>query len=369
MKLKPFGMLAGLVVLAALRTSAAEPGPREKIAAVTVEKRFAYDPKTSAALDVRWAGRDSIYLLRHRDGVTENRLTPGLPWIRSVLPGGNQIAKVQGQTSMALSRDVIASASVSSQFVWAKIPTSGSTTDAQIRRHDVSVSDFDFVGDDILLLGYAGYGDGMGGTFLWTGSLESNEDLQTSPGLEKASSGAEVERRGTFMGYLAGSLRALPNGDRVVFPGYDNEVRLVSSAGKEKAHWDLAQFGVAPGEKLTGVFTTDQKRFHGQATAFVQEWLSASSIVDDVLFVGKTPALIVRESNRAGSRWLLVLLETDRPRVFSIPVGPATGDARLRADGNQDGDIVILVGRRQSNSQSVEKQEVLVVSVPNLLPN
>ena len=108
----------------------------------------------------------------------------------------------------------------------------------------------------------------------------------------------------------------------------------------------------------------DMRRFRGKATPFVREWAAAGSIVDDALLVGKTPALIVRQTKASNSRWLLVLLE-DPLRVFSIPVHGTTDDTKLQADGNGHGNVVVLVARRESTPDDLSPQEVLFLSVPN----
>ncbi len=354
---------AGMSLVATLLLASRAPESRAKVRSLVVEQRFLYDSKGSSAVDLRWSGADRLFLLRSEDGVAEVELREGMPILRSLLPGRHQMGKIHPQQNLAVSGDWIASSSPGAQFLWARLPASGSSTEAQIRNVPASVSDFDFDGEEILVLGYALYGDLSGGTYLWQGRLDSANDLESAPGLEKATSMAEIKRRGDLSILGAGSLRVLPNGDRLVFSGFDDEVRVISSSGRQEAHWSLAELGVHGDVNMRPAMDA-ALRDKSKPQNLMSSWLKATAIVDDVLLVNKTPAVVVRQAS-LGSQALLVLLESSGIRTFSIPIRSLGSTDRLKADADAKGRIALLTAPRVRDPDSAGKQEVLVVSIPD----
>ncbi|HEX3557360.1 MAG TPA: hypothetical protein VIA62_29385 [Thermoanaerobaculia bacterium] len=76
------GAALGLVALTGTVALFAAPAP----ASLRVVARYAVPGTPTSPMDVRWAGENSVYLVRYQDGVAEVKLAPGLPVVRTLVP-------------------------------------------------------------------------------------------------------------------------------------------------------------------------------------------------------------------------------------------------------------------------------------------
>ena len=89
--------------------------------------------------------------------------------------------------------------------------------------------------------------------------------------------------------------------------------------------------------------------------------------VDEVFVYGKgTPALVVRDFQEGKPVWDLVLLDGDEVRRYRVPLVSPTASAYVKADVNENGEIVVLVGDRGFRMQeTLEDEQVVVLALPN----
>jgi hypothetical protein len=89
-------------------------------------------------------------------------------------------------------------------------------------------------------------------------------------------------------------------------------------------------------------------------------------LVDDVFFIGKSPALVVREKRDGKTRWLLGIITGDQAAWYRIPFLGVDSRARVRADALGDRRIAFLAGGRLWNlfDEASERTAVIVADAP-----
>lgn len=365
---------AGLAVEPPAPPQTAEQG-EQKAAPHPVEVlgRYRFKGLPSRALDIRWAAKDSIFVLTREHGVSEHRLEPGLPRVRRVLPGQVDDQRFVGMLRLAVSDSTVLEANTAGMIVWTARDPSRSEGRAQVGFRETGLmSDVDLTGDELLLFGvpalpYKGTEQDLLRYHLWTSRVEDErlaefEPFFEDPGIQDKQEGA---RRDDFLGGTTGSLRYTADGDAFVYPGYRDEVWHLSAAGRLKKVWHLAEFGFESGRESADKAAREGLS-KGPTTFKFSDWQAKSPLsVDDVLALGKSPCLVVRRPVNGAESWYLVVLDGDEVRSFSLPLARRWPMARLQADAEKKGGIVILEGDRSSRENSApDDQEVLVVSLP-----
>lgn len=340
----------------------AERGNEKKPPALEVVARLGFESAASPVVDLRWSGPDRLYVLRLEDGVEEVEAAAGLPHVRQILPGRHQFGTLLPHRNLARSGEFVASSAINGQLLTARVPSSGAPSEFHIQSTRSSIGDFDLEGDRIVLLGYAARGAEAGYSMAWQAKFDPQlEPLEPVSGLAPARDLKQAQTWAAYMGGEVGSVRILSNGDRLIFAGYEPHARLVSSAGKEKKSWDLSELGIGPRIAVDEAFAASSPSVDATAVLLAQP-----VSIDDVLAVGKTPALVVRQSASGQVKWRLALLEADRIRIFTIPVrGGLASDSRVRGDCDDHGRVAFVVGQRGKLGTRAERgQEILVATVP-----
>lgn len=331
--------------------------------------RFAFGAKAPVATGIRWASRDSVYVLTADDGAWEVGLRRGLPRDGMVLPGHREMKGGVGvhpaQEPFAVGGDRIVSAQGAGYYVWAKLSSPADALEARAAHPGLSsVSALDTDGDVLIVLGKMpeALESQYGKTLLWKATFANGlHDFKpfASPG---KLSHDEWWRRVMYTDVQAGSLRLLPNGGVFVYPGWGTEALEYSSSGDIKERFDLSKLGLGdPG--------FDRFISHGPIRfADVMERRNAGlNLIDDVLVIGKTPALVLRSRTRSGLRWFLVTLDTAGMHRYAIPISAGVDSrTRVRADADHDGHIVFLAGGQPlaSVDRGGHYQEIVVARLP-----
>jgi hypothetical protein len=308
---------------------------------------------SSPLQDVRWASRDSVFLLRAFEGVTEHRIAEGLPRIGQAVPGRSSHQKVRGQSFLGLDGDQAVTASSGGQLLWRPDLSAKATLDVRIfdPERNGNVSDIDFRDGVIAVLGLPS-STLAPDHVLWTARLE-----EPRPRFEPLIGWRDDDRGGSSsesdFRYLSVVL---------VFPGRGESVFLVDPSGRKKSAWNLKEQELSE----SSLFDDDEAGAgepSGPRPDPRRAWFeSGATTVDDVLFVGKTPAVVLRAMKNGTPEWLLLLLESDGPRVLTIPGLTPERALRVRADCRQDKDLVFAVFDRSARTSRDER--VVVARIP-----
>ncbi|MFN7940926.1 MAG: hypothetical protein U0X73_04965 [Thermoanaerobaculia bacterium] len=322
--------------------------------------RYTFKGLPSAAMDLRWASKDTVYIVRVDDGVATHRLEPGLPEDRLIIPGRNRESHVPMLIQMAVSSDGVIAAS-GARLVEASSRDSVDGIDAHVSgAGPASIGAIDILGSDVVLYGtptqelWKNHPDAI----LWKGKLKESQDA-FSPLLEETRQGAAQDRtRFLAANGRLGALRFLTNGDLIFSPGYVPVVERVSAAGKVTATWDLSNLGVkALNPPLHEGELVDPQGLEDLAVH--------SQVVDSLVPLGKSPGVVVKTLREGEREWDLVLPGGDEPEVFRIPVELGRDVTRVVGDWRKGGDLVFLTSfRRPPREGDAGPQEILLCRLP-----
>ena len=136
------------MVLLAWPTPAAEQ-KEERLPRLAVVGRFTLPERVDRTIvDLRWAGKDSVYLADLTGGVIEARLADGLPEMRRVAPPATRVG-LPVIRNVAISDKWIVVAHLA-KIAWK--PVVGGTW--QLREQRGYIHEFDIRGDDLVILGF-----------------------------------------------------------------------------------------------------------------------------------------------------------------------------------------------------------------------
>lgn len=215
----------------------------------------------------------------------------------------------------------------------------------------------DFDGKSLIMLGASkSLHDEFGEFVVWYGTLAASlDDFEPIRTQDSPQAPSEYHRRVAYLGMDAGSVRLTPKGDILVFPGSGDEVLLLAKSGRVLDRWSLRDLGLM-NEKREAMIAN-----HASLEKLRAQLAESGAVVDDVLVVGKTPAVVVRSLPAARARWQLAVLEAGGPRFFEIPAPQwASPTTRVRADADSHGRIAFLFGDRgRSNGDHSKDQEIL----------
>lgn len=305
-----------------------------------------------AYFDIRWSDGDAL-VLQPRSGVRRVSISKKCEIGETVLPGSRELKEPgRNWTALTSSGDLVA-ASSSSALIWADgAPSPGKPFSLESLRG--GIGDVDLRGTRLVVLGMPSETlyreEANWSTTIWAadfrdGRLGPFEPVWKEREAEKRAGGLVSLFRHNNNG--AGALRQSSDGDILVSFAYRSEIARLSPSGEVKARWALAELtGVSDEDPATyarligdRVSATDYDRWVGKAAV----------LVDDVLFLGRTPAAIVRlvgKETGQSAEWVLVLLDTEPPTKLRIPSAGVDPHARLRADVTSRGEIVILATQR-----------------------
>jgi hypothetical protein len=326
------------------------------VEALPLIEKFAVPERESSPRDVRWSGSNSLFIGYEMDGVAEYRISEELVHERDAFPkqsGGDRILI----WNLALSNSDLHVWSVANRAAWVPLPAAlpSEITSKSIRGY---FDDVDVRGDVVALLGYPNLEqfEESGRSYLWLGDLRS-ELAQWRP----VSRSIQAAKGGPAKGALAqfyGSARFLHNGDILVFPGFQDRVIRVSQAGKEKASWSLSELETSllaalGGEHLKSDLPVQSLAESTSTREKSKLYLESQRlIVEDVLPIGKQPAILVRYRSREKATFFLAVLG---PELiwFEVGLGNHPASVRLRADHHAGkGRIAVLATDRNQVEES-----------------
>jgi hypothetical protein len=350
-------ILAFAAVLLSLLASTAAEEKAGSPPALEVVSRFALIEKPGQDfVDLRWAGRNSIYLADRRDGIAEVKLEEGLPEVRRLSPRTAQM-EVPMMEHMAVSDKWMVAARVG-RMAWKAVDGGEWQALSEIGYYH----GFDIRGDEIVMLGvpHTEHFEHWRGGVVWRSDL--------SKGLSRWEVLYESEEAAQDFYVLnlqaaLGSIRYLPRGGFVVAPNFLPGVLLFSASGSLKRQWTP--------EELWG----GGKAGNGEGVGNVQAWrnwryepevlarlLASRRLIDEVLPLPEGPAIVVREPRSDAARYRLGVLGPEI-RWYDIPLGNVSPLARLRGDADEKGRIVLAAVERWPTAP-VSSSEILVLRLP-----
>lgn len=322
----------------------------------------------SGPVDVRWAGKDSIYIAWHRDGVSEHDLEEGLPFRREWLPDLETGGFLTPLENLAVSSDWLLASAPANRLTWREHrPSNGGFNMRSVfpRGH---FHDIDLEGSRLVLVGLPSgdeYRKTAGG-LVWIGELSAT-DVEDWRAVYESEYLAENFDR-IFARYPNwGSVRFLGNGDIIAYPGPQLELLLLSSTGKIKDRWTAGDLWGDEAESLA-IEELLWDDFEKDSQGLQKQRLGKGGFIDEVLAFGDDPAVIVRRPSKEGRRWLLGLLGPEI-QWYEIPGVRLGGFGRLRGDVDEKGRLVLLgTGHGVSDDAYLDRSQVLVLELP-LVPS
>lgn len=306
-------------------------------------------------LDIRWASEESVLLLFVRQGVSEHALEEGVPRRRSRIPRNAHPERVRGLTTLAFSSGTTVAASQSSQLVLHREGPVAGALDVELRDPpggNGKIADLDLDGDELVLYGVPSRPErGEAVPSLWRASLDRGlRELALEPlsDWEERLGRAPGDRpKWEALRTHAASLRLSSRGEILLYTGSGGRLYLLEEHGKEVSSWSLAE--LLPGEDpVRSVSERLEAQGETSSLASVRSAWRADGVtnVDDVLFVGRRPAAVIRRVREGRAEWSLAMLRPEGAEVYQVPTPSSRTGARLRADFSKATGIVFLLSDR-----------------------
>ena len=352
----PIVLLAG--ILGCLGVGAAPTAPTLRILG-----RTPLPPGHSVAKDLRWAGPDSVYVVRALDGVFEVGLT-GAPLRRRLTPDVKSFADVQHYDRLAVSDTILAVASRDWSLVWRSRQSEADRTFLLEHKPIALTEDMDLQGDRYLLFGLPKKEPvfGSDGAVVWIGTLSSQlKDLK--PVLFDRG-GPGVPHFAPCRGHGLGVARFLGDGSFLVVPGFEKGAILYAANGRRVRSWTGEEIGADT--DCSGLSREEERDLRMKPETW-QRWLNGHHAVDDVLPLPQGPGLLVRSFGADGLvHWQLKVLSGSRIETYQIPIEGQRATDRLRGDVRA-GRIALLLsatGWSGSSYESDPRGEIVLAEVP-----
>lgn len=293
---------------------------------LTIEADYALPAATGSAWDIRWIGDASVFVAL-TEGVSEVSLLEGRVTVKPVTRRGTFVR-------LGTSNEYLAGGAPFGPFGWmrrsAPEKTAGSSRLA-------TLVDLDVWRDRVLLLGAAR--DALGqwspdGAIAFAGSLSTAAALR--PVHFARSKNAMTMANCEFL--ELGAVRFLSDGRFVIVPGVEPGVFLYSAEGRLLRTWDTEDLGFVDRCTLDAA----QRRELGGNPLPRFAWLNARAVLDDLIVIGDSPALIIRSVRGGMARWELVTLGAGTPVRTALPLTGRGPDTHLRADVRGDRIALLL---------------------------
>lgn len=360
MSSKTVGSIGALVACALLWAGAAPSLARDRLELV---KRFDLPAEVLSPLDVRFSERGTLFISTLDGRVLELDLRPGLPiretWLRSEREAAERGGKRNTPMHLATSGSWLLYSNSGSVRSWWRLGSAASGTPVRTARSGLGLThDIDLRGEAVALLGIP---DGElwereRKPFLWLSDLGSAIAEWDPTDLREAGTNPSGARVFRHHGEAAtGSVRFLAKGDLVVaLPALG--VFRVSGSGKVLEHHELKELvraarGSEPAPPDGGggsEAVQDDASFDLPEEGGAEpraEALSGLTLVDEVLPLGRSGALVLRERTRGGFGWSILTL-TDPPRRLEVPARGGSSGVRVRGDVDSKGRIALLLAAR-----------------------
>ena len=313
--------------------------------------------------DLRWAGKDSIYVAELNGGVTERRLIEGLPVVRQLVPQPRKIGMFEIRRFAVTDKWIVASNLA--QVAWKERSSTAAEAGWRVAKKRGFFHDFDIHGDEITMLGWPP-GDGYKG--LERGGVVWRADL--SEGLnewevvhESNEIASDLERIRTES--ALGSIRYLRRGGWILAPSFVPGALQLSGSGTVKSRWGA--------QDLLGVEASEAEHLEDPAKAWVKgrrdpalfiRFANTKATIDSVLSLPEGPALVVREPRNGRPRYRLAVLGPEI-QWYEIPMPDGYVVAQLRGDADAQRRIVLVPTLRiPLRAAQMAEREVVVFAVP-----
>ncbi|HEX3553607.1 MAG TPA: hypothetical protein VIA62_10310 [Thermoanaerobaculia bacterium] len=349
-----------VVTLACTLALFAAPTP----ASLRLVARYPVSGEPTSPTDVRWAGENSVYLVRFEDGVAEVKLAPDLPVVRTLVPSHAVGHLANYFWHVAASDGILAFADRGMKLGWRPIQTSADRKVLFKMRHVGLTAGMDLRGDRLLLLG-GGLNEDFDDKYDNEGGLAGfgklTSDLQELKPLRLDSEGRHSPHLYRCGRLDAGGARFLQDGSMFIVPAVEPGAFLYDAEGTLLRSWTNADLGVD--DLCAGVTKDISKIFDGSAPKS-RAWRSSHRVVDAVLPMPQGPAVILRTMANGRPTWQLKVLGSRGTINYVIPVPDAGPNDRLTADAR--GGRIVLLRREQNLSLDDESTpgELLVMELP-----
>lgn len=326
------------VVIAAVAGGEAE---RPRAVVEVVGEWVLSEEPLSAAIEVRWASPDALWLGLGRKGVLKVR------------PGENGLAVAEtpairgcdGSGCFAFSTRL----ANSSRFLLVGSPIHGykwlDRRNGVLQQPPASavvphVVDLDLYSGRALILGSRWGDEEEGGrsSFSPDGAIAWEVDLGVDrPHLRPvfhSSSGPGAETMNNCGIFELGGVRYLDDGGYVLVPGSEPGVYHYGADGKLLRTWDSEALGIDADCRMTV-----EKRDRWSASIYLRnvEWMNRRRIVDEVLALPGGAGVVVREVVGGETHWSLLLLQKNGAvRNIPLPLSSPSPFARLSGDAHAD---------------------------------
>ncbi len=324
----------------------------------------------STARDIRWASKSSVFIAYDGDGVLEFSLREPLARGSELFPPRSRpgASSVPNIHNLAFDGRHLLAWGPANVVGWRDVALGSGIT---IKKLPGYFDDVDVRGDLVAIIGYPNIDQYVSSdhAYLWLGDLRSGLD-EWRP-LRELSLPAGVKARSTF-GRFLGSIRFLENGDLLVVPVVKPGVFRHAQSGKQKASWSSQELESSllsaigeHAERGDGEEEVEYSRTEPELnpSRILEQVASLRLVIEDVLPIRKSPAVVVRFRTGGASAFFLGILEPELA-WYSLPIGDHHPAVRVRADYSKNsGQIALLVTDRYVASEDT-KRTVYIVSAP-----
>lgn len=339
-------MLGVALVLLALGDSASvtHAKPAHSLAVVAE-----YPTALDAAIDVRWAGDDSILIADMHRGVGQATLAAGDQLSISWLPEWSQpTGPGLRPEHLAISGDRIAAGDMAFMLRWHA--RHGKESGQMTMEY---IADLDLSGDQLLVSGLRRdqAGDmGMDGAMAWLGSLSAGET-----GLKPVLPFKDQNEIRRCAGFGLGAVRFFGDGSFIVVPGTEPGIFLFGHDGHMRRTWPTDVMGI---EATCGLSQEQAVMLAGNPVAR-QQWVNRRPMIDEVISTPDGPAVVIRSRSNGKTTWELVVLNGDATNRFALPFSSSSPLAHLWGD-TRGRRTIFLIADRIVSREIVAKSRLIL---------
>lgn len=297
----------------------------------------------NTAIDIRWAGEDSVYLALKMHGAAEYNLSKGT--IREVFPGASKLGGLRACNLVAASSQFILAAPGGLSLAWKR------PTDADYRQGVFEIPKaIDVWKDRLLILGLQRNEKGevgADGAIGWLGSLEKGLEGLKPVLYDVTGPGARSQDSCAVMAISAA--RFLADGRFVLAPGVQAGISLHDATGKLVRTWDTGSLGI---DTDCASLSPEQVLHISASYPDNLAWVNRRRTIDVLLPLRDGAALIVRSLHQGRPRWEVKRLREDGS-VQSLPLPlEAEGEHSYLSGDARDGKILLLLHDRRPQTSS-----------------
>lgn len=154
-----------------------------------------------------------------------------------------------------------------------------------------------------------------------------------------------------------GAARFLADGSIVLAPGVEDGVYLYGSRGELVYTWSSEEAGFFTGCRLSeeevNLLSADERRRFA--------WLDRRPVLEDILPLGKDPALVIRSVDGETTRWELVVLRRDGTMDrLALPFTSKGPHSHIRGDVREGKMVFVMYGGMDHEDRHAERKLLIV---------